>query len=445
MTDYEKLLHDVRLTAAEKQSAEVGAGQVKGDLPRHGAQPAAHTSARASCSPPATRLDMLARLRWEEHRACLDNLVFWIQDADDDVCQLGDECFRLYKCKGMIDLYAEFWAARAHVPVRNAVELGIWDGGSAACWFEFFQPDRFVAFDFKDRQDSDYFNRYRQPRGIESRLRTFWGVYQADAARLRAILDAEFTGPLDLVIDDASHLYEPTRSSFETLFPRVRPGGYYIIEDWAWEHWPETNDPDHKWAKARGLSELVCDLAAAVGSRGGLVRSLSVGRGFIAVERGEKRMPAKDFNLDDFIVRRSTRPAGGPQPRENYGWLVNRVREIVEAVLPPNANVLVVSKGDPDLLELGGRKAMHFPQGDDGHFAGEYPADDAGAIAALESPRARQAEFLVFPETAQWWLDHYADFRRHLESNCRRVLADERICTIFDLRTGARPKIGADG
>ena len=38
------------------------------------------------------------------------------------------------------------------------------------------------------------------------------------------------------MIDDASHLYEPSLASFETLFPLLRPGGTYIIEDWKWEH-----------------------------------------------------------------------------------------------------------------------------------------------------------------------------------------------------------------
>jgi predicted methyltransferase len=35
---------------------------------------------------------------------------------------------------------------------------------------------------------------------------------------------------LDLVVDDTSHL-GPTRASFNTLFPRLRPGGVYVIED----------------------------------------------------------------------------------------------------------------------------------------------------------------------------------------------------------------------
>ena len=34
------------------------------------------------------------------------------------------------------------------------------------------------------------------------------------------------------MIDDASHLLDPTRSSFDVLFPLLRPGGVYVIEDW---------------------------------------------------------------------------------------------------------------------------------------------------------------------------------------------------------------------
>jgi hypothetical protein len=47
----------------------------------------------------------------------------------------------------------------------------------------------------------------------------------------------------DLVIDDAAHVYGQTKRSFECLFPTLAPGGLYIIEDWAWEHWKECASP----------------------------------------------------------------------------------------------------------------------------------------------------------------------------------------------------------
>jgi hypothetical protein len=47
-------------------------------------------------------------------------------------------------------------------------------------------------------------------------------------------------GPFDLVIDDGSHLGHHQRASFAGLFPAVRPGGLYVIEDLEtayWEDW----------------------------------------------------------------------------------------------------------------------------------------------------------------------------------------------------------------
>jgi hypothetical protein len=256
-------------------------------------------------APPPVRLEMLTRLRWLTDRVFLHkDLVFWNQLSNDDVCELGEDCFRLYKGKSLLDVYSEFWKTHDDLVVRNLLEIGIWAGGSVAFWFEFFQPDKHVAVDLMQRKDSEYFNRYRHRFGIEERLRTFWGVNQQDARQLSAVVDAEFTGPLDLVIDDASHLYGPTRGSFETLFPRLRPGGLFLIEDWAWEHWPTFNGPDHFWARERGLTDLVFELTQIVGTRGGAIKNLFIGQGFVAVERGDVVLPQEGFRLEDHIIRR---------------------------------------------------------------------------------------------------------------------------------------------
>jgi len=42
---------------------------------------------------------------------------------------------------------------------------------------------------------------------------------------------AERYGPFDVVIDDGSHVNEHVRTSFRTLFPYLRDGGVYAIED----------------------------------------------------------------------------------------------------------------------------------------------------------------------------------------------------------------------
>ncbi len=69
-----------------------------------------------------------------------------------------------------------------------------------------------------------------------------------------------------------------------------------------------------------------------------------------------------------------------------------------------------------------GRHGWHFPQQEDGSYPGHYPSDSAACIAELERLRARGADFLLIPDTSRWWLQHYAQFARHLETHYGRVV-----------------------
>ena len=118
-----------------------------------------------------------------------------------------------------------------------------------------------------------------------------------------------------------------------------------------------------------------------------------------------------------------------------YERLIGRIREAVRTSLPPGVTIAVVSRGDDELLRLnGGRRGWHFPQASNGVYAGCYPGDSAAAIAHLEELRSRGADFLLLPETDFWWLQHYGDFRRHLEDRYRVVVDEEGVCVIFSLR-----------
>ncbi len=123
-----------------------------------------------------------------------------------------------------------------------------------------------------------------------------------------------------------------------------------------------------------------------------------------------------------------------------YEQLVGQLRDLVEANVPRQGTVLVVSKGDGKLLELKGRRAWHFPPDDQGGYAGYNPADSAAAIAQLETLRRKGAEFIVFPGTAFWWLEHYGEFRQYLLRQYQVMLHQQEVCVIFDLRASAGPK-----
>jgi len=117
----------------------------------------------------------------------------------------------------------------------------------------------------------------------------------------------------------------------------------------------------------------------------------------------------------------------------HYRQLIQKIRDVARTTLPADAKVIVISKGDEELLKLHGRRAWHFPQTEDGVYAGFYPADSDAAIDQLEALKARGADFLLVPETGKWWLEHYEGFRKHLERHYREVLSKEAACLIFAL------------
>ena len=95
----------------------------------------------------------------------------------------------------------------------------------------------------------------------------------------------------------------------------------------------------------------------------------------------------------------------------------------------------MVSKGDDALLEFDGRRGLHFPQTEEGWYAGFYPADSSEAIAQLECIRERGGSHFVLPRTGFWWLDHYDGLRRHLEARYVRVHGDDA-CVVYALEEG---------
>ena len=120
--------------------------------------------------------------------------------------------------------------------------------------------------------------------------------------------------------------------------------------------------------------------------------------------------------------------------KNKYEQLIRRIRKTAARKLPTGSTVLVVTKGDDRLLELDGRTGWHFPQDGAGAYPGYPAANSILAIVQMEGLRSKGAQFLLFPESASWWLNHYSELGSYLERHYRGVVCDEKACVIFDLR-----------
>jgi methyltransferase family protein len=119
-------------------------------------------------------------------------------------------------------------------------------GQSLRMWKAYFPKARVFGLDLYDKSALQ-----------EERIRIFQGS-QDDPAVIERLL-AE-TGPLDVVIDDGSHLNAHVLRTFELLFPHLRDGGIYAVEDLQTAYWPKfggSHDPDAPHTSMALLKRLV--------------------------------------------------------------------------------------------------------------------------------------------------------------------------------------------
>ncbi|WP_051317329.1 CmcI family methyltransferase [Ectobacillus panaciterrae] len=254
------------------------------------------------------------KLNWKADRVVLDSLVFRLQHfKNDQTWDLGDQCFIFYKSVELINQYVNFFQLRPNFKPKNILELGMFEGGSIAFWYEILNPEKIVGIDISI-QDPSYLKRYISENGLQENIKMYWGTSQTDSQKLNEICLFEFPNGFDLVFDDASHLYPYSKKSFEILFPLMNPGGMYVIEDWAWGHWPEyqkINDP--YFTEENEPTKLVFELVEAVGSHSSYISSITIYGGFVAIERSatpwlnnnESIELSKEFELENEISRRS--------------------------------------------------------------------------------------------------------------------------------------------
>jgi hypothetical protein len=117
-----------------------------------------------------------------------------------------------------LDIYHRYMNGIRNLPL-NILEIGVRDGCSHRMWREYFPNSKVYGIDIDPRCKQSQ----------SDRIKIYIGSQSDPAIINQAVADA--VDGFDIILDDGSHVNSLTLKSFELLFPHLKRGGLYIIED----------------------------------------------------------------------------------------------------------------------------------------------------------------------------------------------------------------------
>ncbi len=201
-------------------------------------------------------------------------------------------------------------------------------------------------------------------------------------------------GPIALLRIDADW-YSSVRCCLENLYDRVAEGGFVILDDYY--AFDGCAAAVHEFFGKRKLAHRIENV--------------------VGESEGFERYQCALFRK------------GNPTWRWMYP--LNLTTQDIAALIPQEDTFILVDQEEYGGDISAGRHTIPFLERD-GQYWGP-PPDDATAIRELERLRRSGATFIVFAWPAFWWLDYYCGLHRHLRSEFRCILENDRL-VVFDLR-----------
>jgi lipopolysaccharide biosynthesis glycosyltransferase len=168
---------------------------------------------------------------WEENKPIikLDNTIVVNSILDDmAINHKSDKSSRFHNYAAKYDKILS--------PYRESflsvLEIGVAQGQSIRMWTDYFTKATIHGADISKLSEicESYSNRIK-----------FHLIDQRNDAQLKSL---EQFSPFDLIIDDGNHFWMEQILTFKTLFPYIRKGGMYIVEDTTTSYWEEyKNNP----------------------------------------------------------------------------------------------------------------------------------------------------------------------------------------------------------
>ena len=148
--------------------------------------------------------------------------------------------------------YAKFYELHFNYLKDEAIkllEIGTWKGASVASFYYYFNKaiifclDRNYKFQFKSNRINFFYCDTNNSN---------------DLKKFENLLISKKTKSIDLIIDDASHIYSHILINFKNFFKKVKSGGFYVIEDFNhYKYYPHLNDSSFDSLEIEEIFELL--------------------------------------------------------------------------------------------------------------------------------------------------------------------------------------------
>lgn len=245
------------------------------------------------------------QINWQNNNCfTIDNIEFVIDLSlphERFSSSADDQKFLLVKSKPMVNFYEKLLEKQ---DFQRGIELGVFEGGSSLFLYKLTELERLDCIELR-LNSAPELDKYLEDNSLNISLH--YGVNQADANSLRKIVALD-DRPIDFILDDASHFYEETKASFNLLFPYLRNGGMYVIEDWNWCHnSPHNGTKSEVWTKRKALTNLIFEMVMLNGSSGNLIESIEIFRNIVVINKSQNALHKNDFDISSsyFIGDRS--------------------------------------------------------------------------------------------------------------------------------------------
>jgi Methyltransferase domain len=245
----------------------------------------------------------MSNMRWlSASEFQIGNVVFFSDTFDSRPDQSTKNRFHIMKDQSFFDVYNKIFSDNN---IKNMIEIGIFDGGSTMYFLMEHDLKKLFALDIRgrivnldesinenmlnDKVNIEYATSQDSPEGLKNAVNYFSGQ------------------EIDLIIDDASHLFDLSKKTFEMYFPILKSGGTYVLEDWGWSHNPGTQPGGSVYEYMKdyvSLSNLLFILQMIMISRPDLIAEIHVTAGCAVIKKGSAAASSEILNLDAMVLNR---------------------------------------------------------------------------------------------------------------------------------------------